>query len=194
MSSAHDAWRKLLRFLDENPEIDTGLELTINVLSSLGPLAVAALVILTNSKEPTTSDFMSAFLSFFEKGELALLILSMSGAIIWLVTIKTIVANIVFRAFFSVFSIFVLTYVGVGIISGNHGFAEKQHEWVLNLLWWLYLASLLVWAIVSIVSKRNRQSDPPSGSMTSVSTAGDLRDLDTAIAASKKLRGAGDVS
>ncbi len=189
MSSAHDKWRSFLRFLDKNPELETGLELAVNVLSSLGPLAIAALVVLTRSGEPSSGDFGAAFSSFFEKGELSLLILAMSGSIAWLVTIKTVVVNLFFRTLFVVYKIFVLTYVGVGIISGNNGFEHVQHDWVLNLLWWIYVSSLVVWAVVSIVSKRTKQTDGSGGPTSTINSEAELEALDKTIASARARRG-----
>ena len=188
MSSVHEQWRSFLRFLDKNPELETALELVVNVLSSLGPLAIAALVVLTKSGEPTSGDFGAAFSSFFEKGELSLLILAMSGSIAWLVTIKTVVVNLFFRTIFVIYTIFILTYVGVGIISGNKGFEHQQHDWVLGLLWWIYISSLIVWAIVSVVSKRAKPADGHGGPTSTITTEADVEALDKTIASARARR------
>jgi hypothetical protein len=150
--------KRIVRFFDSNPKVELSLEIFLNVLLGFFPVAAASLFAQLNSPEFSQDEYMSVFHSYFDSGELSLLILATCGSIVWVSFIKKGYSHIFVRFFVSVFVVLcTILFVG-GILANNPGFQNTVPNWV----WWalvgLYILTLVVWFLVSIA----RADGPPS--------------------------------
>lgn len=138
-------FRRLYGAMDRHPGLEAGLEVFFNIIVGFAPFLIIAF-----AKGENNSQIKPLFWSFFSAGELIISLFSTCAAILWLTFFKPQKVTTKLSKFV-VLTIVLLGLLFSGVVIGeNVGFKQEISLYNQNKIFFLYVASLIIWFLISI--------------------------------------------
>lgn len=147
-----NGYRNFIALLDEKPRIESAIEIIFTTVISISPFLLASVFALANDDEFSKHKYWSTFYSYFDSGELSLLILAICGSIIWITLVRQQGKSLIGRSCIALLIVIVALFIG-GLVGQNPGFKDMAPSWLLRVVLGAYVLVLILWFLVSVSQK-----------------------------------------
>ncbi|MEM7641767.1 MAG: hypothetical protein AAF366_04495 [Pseudomonadota bacterium] len=151
--------RRFYEWLDKHPRVEAFLELAFGLFLTFSPFAGGALLSQMSASSLDGSRFWEDFISYFNGGEITLVIFATIGGLLWLCLVKFPQTSILVK-FITLIVALILVFLIGGVVSGNLGFESVLPEWILSSLFVVYLVVLAIysWLVLVYAGRSKRRS------------------------------------
>lgn len=149
-------YRDFLAFLDENPKIESALEISFTLVVSFVPFLFASLFAQFSEQNFSQTKYWDVFKSYFLGGEISLFVLTTCGTIIWISVVRQRSPHLFGRFLIAIFILLVAVLFVGGLIGVNPGFSKAAPDWILHTVFIIYFVTLAFWYFALLAQKSDK--------------------------------------